>query len=95
MEDPILHGRRKPPNVSVEAAMAEGFQHSTLNCEKKGKMEHPGDVGNEVSLTCAGPGRGEWKRGGHIFKDQTRNPSHQIRQQFKSFSAYRHPVVRW
>lgn len=59
MEDPILHGRRKPPNVSIVAAMAEGFQQSTLNCEKKGKMEHPWDVGKEESLTCAGPGEGE------------------------------------
>lgn len=64
MEDPILHERRKPPNVSVEAAMAEGFQQSTLNCEKKWKTEHPWDVGNEVSLTCAGPGRGERRGGG-------------------------------
>lgn len=68
MEDPILHGRRKPPNVSVEAAMAEGFQHSTLNCEKKGKMKPPWYMGNEVSLTCAGPGRGERKGGGHFLR---------------------------
>lgn len=47
--------------------MAEGFQQSTLNCEKKGKMVHPWDVENEESLTCAGPGRSEWRGGGHFF----------------------------
>ena len=41
MEGPILHGRRRLTNVSIGAAMSEGLQRSTLNCEKNGKLAVP------------------------------------------------------
>lgn len=50
MEGPILRGGRKLANVSLGAAMSEGFQQSTLNCEKKGKQEASVCQGKQMIL---------------------------------------------